>query len=120
MPNEILVNYEEVYAKVAELRTRIQTGLQEIETTYRQATTTLNQMDSQTNAALIETIEEIRVQNQVSAETLTKLLTVIESSAQQVERDEAMIARAFTISRANTQSTTSAQSTPTPRNGGRP
>jgi len=102
MSQEIRINYQEVYAKVAELRQRMESELQEMEGTYRQASTTLNQLDSQTNAALIETVEQNRAKSQVTAETLTKLLSFIEASAQQVERDEAMISRAFTISRPNT------------------
>jgi len=98
MSQEIRINYQEVYTKTAELRQRIQTKLQEMENTYRQVNTGLNQMDSYTNAVLIETMEQNRLKAQLTAETLNKLLSFIEASAQQVERDEAIIARTFATS----------------------
>jgi len=115
MSQEIRINYEEVYAKTAELRQRIQSELQDMEATYRQTTSTLNQMDSRTNAVLLETMEQNRAKSLITAETLNKLLSFIDASAQQVERDEAMMTRAFTISRTSTTTPSAA----TPRNGGR-
>ena len=101
MPGEIRINYEEVYSKTAELRQRIHTELQEMEATYRQANSSLRSMDSRTNAELIEAMEHNRVKACVTAETLTKLLSFIEASAKQVERDEAAISRKFELSRIN-------------------
>jgi len=92
---EMKINYEAVYSKTAEIRQRIQSELQEVETSHRQVNTSLTRMDSRTNAVLIEAIQSNRQKCQVTGETLTKLLTFIEAAARQVERDEAMIARAF-------------------------
>jgi len=103
MPREIKINYQEVYSKTAELRQRIQSELQEMETTYRQTNSTLHSMDSRTNAEIMESMEINRQKAQVTAETLTKLLSFIEASAQHVERDESTLARSFTQSRIQTR-----------------
>jgi len=99
MSREIRINYNEVYTKTAELRQRIQGELNEMETSYRQANASLSRMDSRTNAVLIEAMDANRIKAQVTCETLNKLLAFIDSSAKQIERDEQMITRAFTMSR---------------------
>ena len=96
---EIRINYEEVYSKTAELRQRIQSEQNEMETAYRQANSALSQMDSSTNAVLIEAMAANRVKAQVTCETLSKLLGFIDASAKQIERDEQLITRAFMMSR---------------------
>jgi len=96
MSRQILINYEEVYSKTAELRQRIQAELREAEAAYRQAGQALRHLDGRTNAVFMESMEANRVKSQVTCETLTKLLSFIEASARQVERDESMISRAFT------------------------
>jgi len=100
MAREIRIQYEEVYTKTAELRQRLQSELQEMDTAYRQAQTSLRHMDSRTNAEFMETMASNQIKSKVAAETISKLLSFIESSARQVERDEAMIQRVFTLSRA--------------------
>jgi len=102
MSQEIRINYEEVYSKTAELRQRIQSELQEMEGAYRQAGSTLHSMDSRTNAVIIESMEANRIKAQVTAETLTKLLSFIDTAAKQVERDESTIARSFNQTRVRT------------------
>ena len=99
MPNEIRISYEEVYTKTAELRGRIQSELQEVETAYRQANTALMRLDSRTNAVLVQAAESNRQKCQVTCGTLTKLLSFIDASARQIERNDAMIARVFMSSR---------------------
>ena len=95
---EIKINYQEVYTKTTELRQRIQAEIQELEGTYRQANTSLRRMDSKTNGVIIETMESNREKARVTAETLTKLLSFIDSAAQQVEREENAMSRVFTSS----------------------
>ena len=101
MSREIRVQYEEVYSKTAELQRCIQVELQEMEASYHQATSSVHRMDSRTNAAFMEIMAANRLKAQVTAETLNKLLSFIETSARQIERDEAMIKRAFALSRIN-------------------
>ena len=99
MSREIKINYPEVYSKTTELRQRIQSEIQELEGTYRQANASLRRMDSKTNGAIIETMEANQEKARVTAETLTKLLSFIETAAQQVEREENAMSRVFTSAR---------------------
>ena len=99
MSNQILVNYDEVYTKVAELRHRIQTELVEMNAAYRQAASTLNGMDGSANAAMIEAMVSNQRKSQITADTLTKLLSFIDASTRQVERGEQNIARTFESAR---------------------
>jgi len=103
MPTEIKINYEEVYSKTAELRQRLQSESREAEATYRQASQTLRRMDGKTNAEYTEAIAANQEKSRITAETLTKLIAFIESSARQVERDEAIITRTFTSARIRTR-----------------
>jgi len=99
MSHQILVNYDEVYSKVAELRNRIQTELMEMNATYRQAASTLNGMDGSTNAAMTEAMVSNQKKTQVTADTLIKLLSFIDASTRQIERGEQSIARTFESTR---------------------
>ena len=103
MSREIRINYEEVYAKTAELRQRITTELREMDGTYRQCQSSLRRMDSRTNAEFIESMEINQQKSRVATETLTKLLSFIETASRQVERDEATLARGFSRSRVISQ-----------------
>ena len=102
MSGQIQVQYEAVYSKTAELRQRIAAELQEMDETYRQTHSSLHRMDSRTNAVFMETMALNQQKAQVTAETLTKLLTFIEAATRQVERDEQMIKRVFTLSKVRT------------------
>jgi len=99
MPGEILINYNEVYSKTAEMRQRIQAELREVNATYRQTQSTLRTMDGKTNAAFMEALQENQQRIEVTADTLHKLLSFIENSAREVERNEQMHARVFNSSR---------------------
>ena len=103
MPQEIRINYEAVYTKTRELRQRIQSELREVTTTYRQAQTSLQRLDSRTNAEFTEAMVLNQQKCQVAVETLTKLLSFIETSTRQVEREERTISRAFMTSRVRTR-----------------
>ena len=99
MSDQILVQYEAVYSKTAELRQRLEAELQEMDNAYHQCRASLHRMDSRTNAVLMETMEVNRQKACVTAETLNKLLAFIDASARQVERDELAIKRVFEQSR---------------------
>ena len=103
MTGEIKINYEEVYSKTAELRQRLQDELRETESIYRQANQSIRRMDGKTNAEYTEAIAANQQKARVTTETLTKLISFIEASAKQVERDEAMIARSLTSVRVRTR-----------------
>jgi len=99
MSREIRINYEEVYAKTAELRQRLTAELREMDMEYRQIQSDLRRLDGRTNAEFIEAMKMNQQKAQMTVETLTKLLTFIESSAREIERDEAMTSRIFSRSR---------------------
>ena len=99
MSTEIKINYEEVYSKTAELRHRLQSELREAEATYRQANQSLRRMDGKSNAEFMELMENNLIKTQNTCNTIIKLISFIESSAKQVERDEMLIARTFARSR---------------------
>jgi len=95
MSNQILVNYDEVYSKVSEMRRRVQTELFEVNASYRQGRSALNGMDGSANAEMQEAVAASQRKAQVTADTLTKLLSFIDTSTRQVERGEQNIARTF-------------------------
>ena len=99
MSDQILVQYDVVYSKTAELRQRLEAELQEMDNAYHQCRASLRRMDSRTNGVLMEAMEINQQKARVTAETLTKLLAFIDTSAKQVERDELVIKRAFEQSR---------------------
>ena len=99
MTQEIRINYEEVYSKTAECRQRIQSELREMETEYRHAQSALHRMDGSTNAAFMEAMVSNQEKARSAAETLSKLLSFIEASTRQIERDEMLMAQVFTRSK---------------------
>ena len=98
MPGEILINYGEVYDKLSELRSRIASELQEMNNSYSQTNFAVQQMDGSTNAHFAEAMIANQRKSQVTADTITKLLTFMDNSARQVEREEQNIARIFEAS----------------------
>jgi len=101
MTGEILVQYDAVYTKVAELRNRLNTELHEMDATYRQVHTMLRGMDGRTNAVFIETMAENQKKARITAETLNKLISFIETSARHVEQEEMILKRMFSGRGAN-------------------
>jgi len=101
MSNQIFINYDAVYAKARELRTRLNTELRDMNAEYRQIQSTLGRMDSKTNAEFAEVILANQGKAQVTVETLQLLLTFIENSAREMEKEEQILKRAYnaTISR---------------------
>ena len=101
MAGEILVNYEAVYTKTAELQQCVEAELSELDSTYRQVQSTLQNMDGGANGLLIETMLANQQKACVTADTLCKLLMFIDNSARLVERDELMMKRIFALSRSS-------------------
>jgi len=101
MSNQIFINYDAVYAKARELRTRLNTELRDMNAEYRQIQSTLGRMDSKTNTEFAEVIIANQSKAQVTVETLQLLLTFIENSARETEQEERRIKQAFnaTVSR---------------------
>jgi len=100
MSGEILINYDEVYRKTAEMCRNIETELREMDTAYRHVGSMLNRVvDGKTNAVFAQAMEVNQQKARVTAETLHKLLNFMETSARQVERAEGMHTRAFNLSR---------------------
>jgi len=87
MSQEIRIDYEAVYTKTAELRQRLQSELKEMENGYRQIVSKLHGMD-RPNAEIIKTIEAHRRKAQAIFEAITRLLSFMDASARQVEKDE--------------------------------
>ena len=101
MSNQILINYDEVYSKTRELRTRLSSELRDMNAEYRQIQSTIQRMDGRTNAEFAEVINANQHKVQTTMETLQRLLTFIESSARETEQEEHRIRQIFsaTISR---------------------
>jgi hypothetical protein len=106
MSNQIMIQYDTVYSKTAELRSRIEAELAELDSAYTQIQPSLQEMDSKTNAAFIETMEQNKLKAHITADTLHRLLSFIEISARQVEHDELVLKQmyAMTLTQKATQS----------------
>jgi len=97
MSDKFQINYTEVYSKTAELRSRIESELSNMDAAYNQIQAGLQGMDGEANASFMETMEENQIKAYVSAETLHKLLTFMELSARQVESNELKIKNKYTL-----------------------
>jgi len=95
MTGQIIINYEEVYSKLATLRNHIESEVRDMNNSYRQANFAINRMDGRTNALISETMLANQRKSQVTADTVTKLLMFINDSTRQVERGEQAISRIF-------------------------
>ena len=96
MTGQILINYDEVYSKTAEMRQRLESELMEMDTRYRQVQSILRGLDGKTNAVFIEAMRDNQRKARVTAETLRELIMFMDSSARLVERQEEIHKRAFT------------------------
>lgn len=95
MSDQIKINYTEVYRKTAELRRHAVDELRATNTSYRQITSSLRRMDGSTNSEIMDAMESNQQKSQATVNTLTKLLSFIETSARQVERSEQSMTRTF-------------------------
>ena len=101
MTDEIKINYDAVYAKTKELQSRMESELREMETGYRKAHSSLNGMDSQTNATLTECMTANQAKARAIAETVQHLRTFIENATRAAEQEDKQIARVFSSTRIN-------------------
>jgi len=95
MSDKIAIQYDAVYTKVAEYRTRINAELQEVEACYRHIQQDLHGMDGATNAAYFTLMQENKRKVEATAEILHKLLTFIDVSAMQFQAEEMLIKKSF-------------------------
>ena len=97
MSDKILIRYDAVYAKVAELSRRLDNQLLEMESEYNGLQTCLQGMDGRTNATYCETMMQNQMKANVVCETLRNLLKFMELSAKQVEHDELVLKGIYTM-----------------------
>ena len=90
----IQVNYDEVYAKTAELRRHISANIVgRANSDYNRIQSHLRQVDGGANEVLIEVMEANRQKTLAAAYAMDKLLEFIATSAKQIEINEDRIAR---------------------------
>ena len=85
---EVKVKPSEVYSKTNELRSRIQDKVSEMESSYSTVRSSLDGLDSASNATYIQMVERNKHKSHVVAETLDKLLSFLENSANHVEQTD--------------------------------
>jgi len=95
MSSQIKINYEAVYAKTAELHSRIEAEIHEMEAAYNNIQSDLHGMDGAANARAMEVMKQNQIKSRETAETLNKLLRFIDSSSRQMEIDEMRIRSVF-------------------------
>jgi len=96
---EIKINYAEVYSKTAELRNRLEAELREMDAGYRQVHSTLQGMDSRTNATFMEAMAANQSKARITSETMIRLLSFMDGAAREAEQKEQQIARVFAMAR---------------------
>ena len=95
MNDEIKIDYQAVYGKCRDLRNQIQMELQNANQNYQRAQAELSRLDGSANAVFIESVHAKRQKAAITCDTLTKLLTFIETATRQVEQDERELAGIF-------------------------
>ena len=95
MSGNIQVQYGEVYARVAALQNRISSSLGTAKGSYSQIQSSLNDLDSATNAAFIATVEQNKQKAVATANVLVQLSAFMTSASQNVERADQEQGRKF-------------------------
>ena len=90
--SEIQIQYGDVYSQITALRSTLSTMLAEQDSDFAQALANLDGLDGASNAAYIKVVEQNREKVHANAETLTKLLFALETSARKFENKERKIA----------------------------
>ena len=86
---EILINYDEVYRKTAELKSYLEGDLfSQIESEYAQIQSGLDKVDGAANASLKEEMQQNKEKTLMMAKTLYKIYSFIEHSAREFEQKE--------------------------------
>ena len=93
--SQIKINYEAVYNKTRELSNRLQNEIRDMDSNYRHIQAGLQQMDSRTNAVLMEAVVENQNKARVTAESLQRLLVFIENATREVELEEQELTRMY-------------------------
>ena len=100
MSGKIQVNYTAVFSQIASLRSRIKSTNNEMEFRYNQIQSSLGDLDSATNAELIEAMEKNKEKVRIVGETLDKLLCFIHNSAEQAQLEDKHMSLFITASAA--------------------
>jgi len=94
MRGEILVKHQEVYNRCASLTAFIESEvISEAEKGYANIDEQLRQVDSSTNAALIEAMKCNREKTAICAQTLHKLLMLVDSASRELEIEDKYMAK---------------------------
>jgi len=109
MSSKFQIQYNTIYTKTTQLRSRIEAELSDMENTYRQVEHELHDVDGETNAYFMETMERNQIKAKTTAEILHKLLTFIELSSRQVEYNELVLKGMYSMGNASTSTATSTE-----------
>jgi len=93
--SEMKVQFGEVHSKTSELRSRIEERIYAMESAYATIQSSLEGLDSASNATYIQTMERNKYKAYVMAETLNKLLAFLENSAIHVEQEDKNLGGVF-------------------------
>jgi hypothetical protein len=91
---EISINYDQVYSRTDELKSRVGNELlSKIETDYTRIQSALDDVASSTVASLKENVEAHRYKSIMAANILLKLLAFMSSSAKLMQAEELSMSR---------------------------
>ena len=97
MSGKIMIQYDAVYAKTAELRGRLEVELHQMEDNYRHLELELQTFDGQASAAFMTTMKSNQAKAKVTIETLQRLLTFIELSSKKMQQEEQVLSTKFAM-----------------------
>ena len=93
--NAIEIDYDEVFSKTAQLRSYINAEIGESNQRYSQILSSLDRLDSATNASMKVAMEREREKSRVTAEIAYNLLVFIDAAARRVQERERIMASLF-------------------------
>lgn len=89
MDDTIKVNFDNVYQTIGELREHLDTNvLNAADSQYKEIEAMLEQVDGATNAKLITTMQMNHEKTVMVANTLQKLLLLIETATQEMQKED--------------------------------
>lgn len=95
MSDQIRINYEEVYSRTTQLKSCIEVEISRVMQEYEGIESSLEGLDSATNAFLQVTMRRNQQKTIATAEVLERLLVFIKNSARQIEMREQIWASLF-------------------------
>ena len=102
MPEQVLINFEEVYSKKTTLKKRLDTMEIQMEDEYQRIIITLgNSLDSEVVDALKKTIETNKKKVQMAKDAIDKQLSFMENSTKMVESLDLELENIFKASEIN-------------------